>query len=408
MTPAAPRIRILYVHHRGELGGAPESLAQLIRSLDRARFEPHVYCPPGAAARLFAEAGATVHTGTVAAFTHVWASTYRELRWLLLLRELTRLPGHVASLDRLLGTGFDIVHLNDSPLVPAAYLARRRGVPVIWHLRSAPGGGIRAGLVRTAILRFSTETLAINRDVSDLWRVPAVLVPNPVDLERFRPGYRRVARARLGLPADGRIVSYVGFLYPAKGAPTLLLAAGLLRDREVEAGFVIAGGAVRPPAYFRTPAGRLLQRLGLARDYEGGAHATVAALGLDGAVRFLPFTREVEEVYRASDLVVAPSQGPEIGRSLLEAAATGVAAVGSGSTTGGGVLKPGVTTVFATGLGPEPLADAIGALLADPARRDAMGAAARLHALATFDAKRIVSQVEAVYERAVSTIDLDE
>ena len=315
------------------------------------------------------------------------------------------MPGHVAALDRLLATGFDVVHLNDSPLVPAAYLARRRGVPVVWHLRSAPGGGIRAGLMRKAIRRFSTEVLAINRDVADLWRVPAALVPNPVDLERFSPGDRRVARARLGLPADGGIVSYVGFLYPAKGAPTLLLAAGLLRDREVEAGFVIAGGAVRPPAYFRTPTGRLLQRLGLARDYEGGAHATVAALGLDGAVRFLPFTGEVEEVYRASDLVVAPSQGPEIGRSLLEAAATGVAAVGSGSTTGGGVLEPGVTTVFTAGLGPEPLAEAIGALLADPARRDAMGAAARLHALATFDPRRIAAQVEAVYERLVSTIE---
>ncbi len=406
MTTAAPRIRILYAHHRGELGGAPESLAQLIRSLDRGRFEPHVYCPPGAAARLFADAGATVHTGPVAGFTHIWASTYRGLRWLLLVRELARLPGHVAALDRLLGAGFDVVHLNDSPLVPAAYLARRRGVPVVWHLRSAPGrGGIRAVLVRKAIRRFSTEALAINRDVADLWRLPAALVPNPVDLERFSPGDRRVARARLGLPAEGRIVSYVGFLYPAKGAPTLLLAAGLLRDRHVEAGLVIAGGAVRPPAYFRTPAGRLLQRLGLARDYEGGAHATVAALGLAGAVRFLPFTGEVEEVYRASDLVVAPSQGPEIGRSLLEAAATGVAAVGSGSTTGGGVLEPGVTTLFATGLGAEPLADAIAALLADPDRRDAMGAAARLHALATFDPKRIAAQVEAIYERLVSTID---
>ncbi len=399
------RRRLLYVHHRGELGGAPESLAQLIRSLDRDRFEPHVYCPPGAAARLFSEAGATVHTGPVAAFTHIWASTYHGLRWLLFARELVRLPAHVAAFDRLLRAGFDVVHLNDSPLVPAAYLARRRGVPVVWHLRSAPGGGVRARLVRKAILRLSAETFAINRDVADLWRIPAALVPNPVDLERFSPGESGVARARLGLPADGLIVSYIGFLYPAKGAPTLLLAAGLLRERKSEAGFVLAGGAVRSPAYFRTPAGRLLQRLGLAHDYEGGAHATVAALGLGGAVRFLPFTGEVEDVYRASDVVVAPSQGAEIGRSLLEAAATGVAAVGSGSRTGGGVLEPNVTTMFTSGLGPEPLAEAIGSLLADPARREAMGAAARLHALATFDPRRIAALVEAVYERLGSTID---
>jgi hypothetical protein len=40
------------VHHRPQLGGAPSSLAQLIANLDR-RFEPHVYCPDGPAARLF-------------------------------------------------------------------------------------------------------------------------------------------------------------------------------------------------------------------------------------------------------------------------------------------------------------------------------------------------------------------
>ena len=59
---------ILFVHHRSELGGAPESLSYLIRELDRDRFEPHVYCPPGPAADLFREAGAIVHTGAVAGF----------------------------------------------------------------------------------------------------------------------------------------------------------------------------------------------------------------------------------------------------------------------------------------------------------------------------------------------------
>ncbi len=79
-------IPVLFVHHRSELGGAPESLSYLIRELDRSSFEPHVYCPPGPAAELFREAGAVVHTGAVAGFTHIWASTYRGRRWLLFAR----------------------------------------------------------------------------------------------------------------------------------------------------------------------------------------------------------------------------------------------------------------------------------------------------------------------------------
>src|SRR5438876_7942364 len=92
VTPSRRPIPILFVHHRSELGGAPASLSYLIRELDRERFEPHVYCPPGPAADLFREAGATVHTGEVAAFTHIWASTYSGRRWLLLAREIARLP----------------------------------------------------------------------------------------------------------------------------------------------------------------------------------------------------------------------------------------------------------------------------------------------------------------------------
>src|SRR5256885_4222823 len=96
------RPRVLYAHHRSELGGAPTSLSYLIRELDRRSFEPHIYCPPGDAAELFRQAGATVHTGPVAGFTHIWASTYRGRRWLLLLRELGLLAPHVLRFGRTL------------------------------------------------------------------------------------------------------------------------------------------------------------------------------------------------------------------------------------------------------------------------------------------------------------------
>ncbi|MHB8643785.1 MAG: glycosyltransferase, partial [Gaiellaceae bacterium] len=139
----SPRTPILLVHHRSELGGAPASLSYLIRELDEEQFEPHIYCPPGPAADLFRESGAIVHTGPVAGFTHIWASTYRGRRWLLFLRELAQLPAHVFKFKRTLRANrYEVVHFNDSPLIPAAWLAKRAGLPVVWHLRSAlPEGG---------------------------------------------------------------------------------------------------------------------------------------------------------------------------------------------------------------------------------------------------------------------------
>src|SRR5881392_3120270 len=272
-------IPILFVHHRSELGGAPESLSYLIRELDRGRFEPHVYCPPGPAADLFREAGAIVHTGAVAGFTHIWASTYRGRRWLLFGRELARLPSHARQFRRTLRQQrFELVHLNDSPLIPAAWLARREGLPVVWHLRSAlPDGGRdrRSAFVRAAIRRLATTSIAINHDVGDVFGVGSTVVPNSVDLERFRPGAREEAKAAIGLPSERPVVSYFGFIYPSKGFEEFIEAAALLRDRGLDASYLIVGGAVRGEEFFRTVIGRGLQLADLTRNYESEAKRLV-------------------------------------------------------------------------------------------------------------------------------------
>src|SRR5262249_11155166 len=162
----------------------------------------------------------------VAGFTHIWASTYRGRRWLLLGRELARLPAHLAGLRRVLREHrFDLVHLNDSPMIPAAWLGRREHIPVVWHLRSAPPAGghhRRSRLVRKALLRADAR-IAINSDVAELWDVPADMIPNAVALDRFRPGDAAHARETLGLAPDRPVVSYFGFVYPYKGFREFIL-----------------------------------------------------------------------------------------------------------------------------------------------------------------------------------------
>src|SRR5919199_474222 len=308
--PQFPPTPVLFVHHRSELGGAPESLSYLIRELDRERFEPHVYCPPGPAAELFREAGANVHTGAVAGFTHIWASTYRGRRWLLFLRELGLLPHHVMRFRRTLRRHrFELVHFNDSPLIPAAWLARRESLPVVWHLRSA------------------------------------------------------------------------------------------LRDAGLAASYLIVGGAVRGQEFFQTVVGRSLQLADLTRDYESEAKALVDELGMSEVVRFVPFTQDTHALYQASDVVVAPSQGPELGRPVIEAAASGVPVVASGSRTGGGVVVPGETGVLVEDYGAETLADAVEELLRDEERRRALGRKAREHAERNFDPARNARRIESIYRR---------
>src|SRR5205823_5334611 len=137
----------------------------------------------------------------------------------------------------------------------------------------------------------------------------------------------------------------------------------------------------------------------LTRDYESEAKALVDDLGMSEVVRFIPFTQDTANLYQASDVVVAPSQGPELGRPVIEAAASGVAVVASGSRTGGGVVVPDETGVLVEDYTADTLAAAVADLLRDGERRRALGRAARAHAEKNFDPSRNARRIESIYRR---------
>src|SRR5581483_11843148 len=267
------------------------------------------------------------------------------------------------------------------------------------------GRDARSGLIRRAIRRLATKPIAINRDVAEVFDVEAAVVPNSVDLQRFRPGGPEAARAALGLPNDRPVVSFFGFIYPSKGFREFIEAAARLRERGVEANYLVVGGAVRGQEFFRTVVGRSLQLADLTRDYESEAKRLVGELDLTDVVRFVPFTQDTSNLYQATDVVVAPSQGPELGRPVIEAAASGVPVVASGSRTGGGVVIPGETGLLVSDYGVDSIADAVAELLEAPARRQELGRAARVHADENFDPRRNARRIEAIYDDILPTWD---
>lgn len=403
------RLKVLFVHHRNELGGAPTSLSYLARELDSDEYEVHAYLPPGPAAQLLAAAGATVHTGPVATFTHIWASTYSGRRWLLFGRELVRLPSHLIALQRLFRREqFDIVHLNDSPLLPAGWLASRKGACVVWHVRASLGqgterGALRTRLIRKLILRTSDRVVAINEDIAEQFDAgeQVEVVFNSVDLDRFQPGAVRQAKQEIEIDPDIPAVGFISFLYPEKGYREFLRAAAVNQRAGVRAQYLVVGSGVRSPEFFRTRRGRLLRALGLTGDYEGEAHQLAASLGLSELVHFIPFTGSPETFYRACDVVVAPSQGPELGRSTIEAAASGRPVVTTGSATGGGVVLPNETGLLVPRGSVDELAAAVRMLIDDSEMRDRFGARGRAHAEATFAPEANGARIARIYSTLI-------
>ncbi|MGH3523460.1 MAG: D-inositol-3-phosphate glycosyltransferase [Mycobacterium sp.] len=131
-----------------------------------------------------------------------------------------------------------------------------------------------------------------------------------VDLDVFRPGDRRAARAALGLPLDEHVVAFVGRIQPLK-APDILLraAAKLQRVRIVVAGGPSGSGLAAPD--------------GLVRLADG--------LGITARVTFLPpqSREDLARLFQAADLVAVPSYSESFGLVAVEAMACGVPVIAS-------------------------------------------------------------------------------
>jgi D-inositol-3-phosphate glycosyltransferase len=187
------------------------------------------------------------------------------------------------------------------------------------------------------------------------------VVPPGVDHAFFSPGDQRGARAALGL-GDHPVLLFVGRIQALKGLSIAIDSlAHVRRDDSV---LVVVGG----------PSGA-----------EGEAeliraHEQIAALGLEGRVRFVPPQPHhlLSTYYRAADVSVVPSRSESFGLVALEAAACGtpvVAAAVGGLRT---LVEHGRTGFLVDERDPRQYAAYLDELLDEPDRARRMGAAAAL------------------------------
>jgi glycosyltransferase involved in cell wall biosynthesis len=218
----------------------------------------------------------------------------------------------------LMGSWRPIVHVHNPAvfgmLRPALQAARARAVvhfqieaspgEIEWTLESPPAHIVTCAKYIAAAVADAARRLEVE--------VPISAVPNAVDLDRFVPGDREAARARLGM-GDGRfIVLMLANLAPHKGQSTTLRAVRSLVDRGVAVECWLVGED-------RETGGRYGQEL----------RSLAASLGLADTVRFLGFRRDGPVLLQAADAFVLPSTHEGLPLSILEAQACRVPVVGS-------------------------------------------------------------------------------
>jgi glycosyltransferase involved in cell wall biosynthesis len=192
-------------------------------------------------------------------------------------------------------------------------------------------------------------------------------------------GLRRESRGELRIGAEEILLVFVGRVVPIKRLDLLLGALALARQAEPRLRLALVGdGAERP-----------------------GLERQAAELGIAADVRFLGYRRELRPLFAAADIAVLSSDNEGTPVSLIEAAAAGLPAV---ATDVGGVREVvGEETGTLVPRGDAPaLAGALLAMAGDPGRRESCGRAARRHAIGSYGAERLLSDVDALYRELVA------
>jgi glycosyltransferase involved in cell wall biosynthesis len=190
-----------------------------------------------------------------------------------------------------------------------------------------------------------------------LTRTRVVAVPNAIDTAKFAPGDRAAAKHKVGAP-DAQLVLMVANLSPHKGQLVALEALRLMRAAGTNAHLWFAG----------------VERGGTAFTAE--LHRFVAAHALGSCAKFLGQRADVPDLMRAADAVVLPSSNEGLPLTLLEAQASGTPVLAAPTAGVPEIVAHGETGLLIPHDDAPAYARELQALFADPARAEALAAAA--------------------------------
>jgi len=284
----------------------------------------------------------------------------------------------------------DVVHAH---LPHAAWLARWSRLPAHWsrptprmpvlidsiHTSATGGCGRRTGY--RCSKRIPDRVAAVSEGVAEAWRSAhlvlqprLVVIPNGVDVERWRPDPARRDELRRLLGFRDQFLWFAaGRLDPVKDYPALLWA---MMEVPRAAHLVIAGAGQDEAA---------LRRLAL-------------QFGIESRLRFLGFQPDVLPWMQAADAFVLSSRWEGLPMSLLEAGACALPAVATDVPGTREIVVHGETGFLTTAGDSLALRSAMNRMMRlDRDARSSMGEQARNRVLEHYSLNRVLDLWESLY-----------
>jgi glycosyltransferase involved in cell wall biosynthesis len=369
----------------GFVGGSHLSAAKLIQNLDPQRYQPLVilHRTEGQVADLFRDGGIGFEPAPSVRFLN-GARLRDDIAFLLIQSFL---------LARFLRRrGARIVHTNDGySHATWALPARLAGARLLWHHRKDPDAkGLRYVAPWAADRVVSVSRFSAPRP--GLWSAArkCTVVHSPFDTDAApvdRAGARSALVAELGCAPDARVVGFFGSLVARKRPLLFVDVIAEIRARAPDLPLVA-------PIFGQDR-----------QDLTAAIRRRAAERGIADCVHLMGFRHPPEPWMAACDVLLVPAVDEPFGRTLIEAMLLGTVVVAAASGGNLEAVCDGVTGHLVAVDDARAFAERTLGLLADPARKDAMAAAARRDALERFGLRRHAAAIMRVYDAMLAPDD---
>ena len=300
---------------------------------------------------------------------------------------------------------FDVVHTQMPFIYPtqaAARLAIKRHMPLFYSQRGLFGPShlqfralkksLYIRLIERPIMRRATGLVALTPEEVRSFqafgvKTPIHLVPNGIDVTRFRRSAVAGSLSELGISETDKVILFMARLHELKGPNLAVDAFIAIADRHPDAVLVLAG-----------------------HDEQGllpGVRARIGERNLTSRVivpGMVDGERKLNLLARA-DVFVLPSAAEGLSMATLEALASGTPAIISRECNLPIVAEVGAGDVVGRTSG--EFADALSRFLSNPATLQAAGERAYALARDHFGWTPILSRLEAIYSEAINRLAAD-
>ncbi len=355
-------------------GGAERALVQIVTRLDRAKWEPKVYClgTEGEMAAPLREQGIQVKCfGAKSGKVFGRAGALQAVKWLRNeLKEFqpTLLQGflfHANIVGRLAGSQAKV------PVILSGHRVAEK--EKLWHLWVdwlTKNKVDQHVAVSTSVARYITTHLRLRDE-------ECCVIPNGVDpnLRSIEP-LSDAELMKLGVPSGAKLILAVGRLHPQKGLLDLLEAFALLKDVSSDSHLIIVGEGP--------------QRSELVQKIE--------FLGLEKRVHLTGFRRDVHAIMRRADLFVLSSHWEGLPNVLLEAMVLGIPVVATDVEGVSMMIKSGQEGLIVPVQQPVQLSQAMLKVLTDHNLSKLMASKAQLVVAEQFSWDKMASKYSQLFE----------